>query len=177
MTYHRMAINPAPSSSLCNTLTQRLTLLTFGRQRGPGQQPFLLRCLFVITNSTDFYDGMLYSFDYVRDKNGEEWYLLWKVGAHTGDSFKFWVFEGTASGGGNVLAKHEYDIGPDIVAGAGWHAADSRVKDIGVDWANSQIHILDGGAEGATKPREGRIHVFTVLGVPPPPKGTAAVIR
>lgn len=102
--------------------------------------------LFVITNSVNFNDGMQYAFDYVRDKNGEEWYLLWKIGGHPNDSFKFWPFEGTASGGGNVLAKYEYDIGPDIVAGAGRHTNNSQIADIGVDWANSQIHVLDGGS-------------------------------
>ena len=135
--------------------------------------------LFVITNALNFTDGMAYSFEYVRDKNGEEWYLLWKKGPHTGDSFKFYVFEGTASGGGTVLAKHEYDIGPDIVAGAGWHHSTSQIPDIGVDWANCQIHVLDGGVVGTPSPyhRTGRVHVFTVIGIPPPPKGTAIIIK
>jgi hypothetical protein len=109
----------------------------------------------------DFSDGYR-QMDYIRDTLGAEWVVLMKPGAHTGDSFTVDLYDGTLSGDVNADPTYQFDIGPDIAAGAGWHTSDSRIKDVAVDWANSQLYVLDGGAFGTGNNRAARVHVFSL---------------
>ena len=100
---------------------------------------------------------------YVRDTGGDEWFVLFASALHTGDSFTLKLFASDTSGAVDTPTM-PFDIGPDIVAGAGWHHANSRIQDVAVDWDNSQILVLDAGVYGNPNPfhRTARIHVFTL---------------
>jgi len=107
--------------------------------------------------------------EYVRDTNGDEWFILYVPGAHTGDSF-FLDFFASDSSGAVDTPTFSVDIGPAILAGAGWLDGDGASKDsvinhVTVDWANNKLYVLDAGVSGGnTRTREARIHVFTLQG-------------
>ena len=107
---------------------------------------------------------------YVRDAGGDEWFAFLQPGTHDDDSFIIEFYDPTLSGGVEVDSPTwTWDIGPDVLAGAGWHAGDSFIVDIAFDWDNNQFYVLDGGRFGTSNNREGRVHVFTLFQEPPPP--------
>ena len=97
---------------------------------------------------------------YVRDTSGAEYIMLSYEQGHSGDSHVLEFYDpATAIGGAlNPAPAYSLDIGPDIAAGAGWMNASSVVGATAVDWANSQLYVVDG------RYKDVRIHVFTAQG-------------
>jgi len=111
--------------------------------------------------------------EYVRDTGGNEWFLLYAPGAHTGDSFMLDFFASNSAGAVDTPTE-QFDIGPAIAAGPGWldgdglGSADSSVVHVTVDWDNSKLYVMDAGVWGSSGNRQARIHVFTLEDVVPP---------
>jgi hypothetical protein len=121
----------------------------------------------------DFADGAR-PVEYVKTTTGEEYFLMWKAGAHAGDSFMLDFYDGTISDGADHDPTVSLDIGPAILAGAGWldgtgtSSQISQIKFMSFDWATSTLYVLDGGINASSRNREARIHVFTLEFETPP---------
>jgi hypothetical protein len=109
--------------------------------------------------------------EYVRDTSGNEWFLLYAPGNHTGDSYTLNFFAADSSGAVDTPTE-SIDIGAAIAGGAGWMEADggtdSQIKFVTVDWTNNQLYVLDAQVSGGSGTRLARMHVFTLDFVVPP---------
>lgn len=145
---------------------------------GPGFFTYVYECTRTSANtvvSTNIfnlwqadYNTAYKQIEYVRDTAGKEWFIVQPSEIdHASDTYVVNLYNGNLSGGINVTnPTYAINVGPDIAAGAGWHLASSRIRDVAVDWANSRLYILDGETSATAYNREGRVHVFTVGGLP-----------
>ena len=103
---------------------------------------------------------------YVKDTGGNEYFVTWLPGAHTGDSFLLDFYDSNTTGSG-VSPTVSLDIGPGIVAGAGWLISTSQISYVTVDWDASQLYVLDAGTSSGLG-QDALVHVFTLDFVEPP---------
>jgi MYXO-CTERM domain-containing protein len=119
--------------------------------------------LFRATKSSATWQAGNFKIDYIRDTAGDEWFALalpvsqtpWDGTNH---HFNLDFYRGDLSD--DLLHAPDFteDIGPMVDAGAGWrHTTQTKVTDFAVDWATSQIYVIDTWTDS-------RIHVFTLEG-------------
>jgi len=108
-----------------------------------------------------------YFIQYAPATDGEEFFIRWKQGGHTGNTFTIDLYDSTAAGADPTPVASP-DIGDMIFKGAGFLDPNSSIDYVAVDWANSQLYVLDGGTSSSASAlrRSAHIHVFTLA--PPP---------
>ncbi|MCG3177943.1 MAG: hypothetical protein BIFFINMI_00266 [Phycisphaerae bacterium] len=111
---------------------------------------------------------------YVRVPGDQEYYIVWKSGAHSSDSFTLSFYDPTASGVDPTPA-FTYDIGADIAGGAGFLVSTSVIQFVTVDWATNTLYVMDAGTSSGGG-QDVRVHVFSITAVPEPATMTLLAI-
>ncbi len=114
-------------------------------------------------NAGTWNDAGTYQLQYAKDTAGGEWYIVFQMGGHSGDSYTLSFYDPTTSGT-DPAADFTIDIGGDIAGGGGWVSSTSAVTAITVDWDNSQLYVMDMSG------RDAKVHVFTFNGGAPVPE-------